>query len=402
MLNYLYKIAKKNGLVKTGQIEAMSEIDAAESLKQEGWHIISIKQKESFLNLGSSANKKISFLEKISLTDHLSSMIGSGTPIIEALEAYQEEKNPKITVLIDSLIRNIKQGQRISEALALHPTVFSPFYLALVQAGELTGTLDETLSYLGNELRKEHEFKEKVKSALIYPALVVATSIAVISLLVFLVIPKITELTSSLGGELPLATRIILSLINVLSRSGPIVLLIALAAAIATMFLFRNSEKREQIDLYSLKTPFIGPIIKKYNLTRFLMIISSCLRCGVPLTASFSTAVEVVGNRQYKKACERINERIKKGSSLSEAISLESKILFPKIVIRTIKGAEKNGTVDVAMARLSSFYEAEINRSLKRVIDLIEPILIIVLGIMVCGIAIAVIAPIYQITTKIK
>lgn len=404
MNKYSYKIANKNGSVKTGQIEADSSLEVSELIKSDNWYILSIKPKLSLFNQFSFLTKKekLSPIERIAFTDHLTSMISSGTPIIDALEAYREEDTSRMTSIIDKLIREIQQGKKLSEAMAFFPTIFSSFYLSLIQAGELTGALDETLAYLGNELRKEHEFRERIKSALIYPALVIVVAFMVIMLLVFLVIPKITQLAQSLGGDVPLATKIVVFLASSFSLVAPFILLFLVAGIIAFTILSKKPKFKKRADLYLLRVPLVGPALKKYTLARFLRVIGSCLRCGILLTSALETVSQVVANSQYKEACKRINERIKKGSSLSEALSHEGTNLFPKIIIRTLKGAEKTGNLDAATIRLSSFYEIEVDRNLKRATDLIEPVLMVVLGIIVGGIAIAVVGPIYQITSKIK
>lgn len=403
MAKYTYTIVNRQGVSEKGQINAVSEESAAGQIKKEGWFIVSLYSSSNRLNfsLFKSSKEKMSSFERIIFTDHLAAMFRSGTPLVDALETFRDDEG-KSEAIIDSLIGDIQQGKKLSEAMASYPSVFAPLYLALVQSGELTGSLDETIGYLAKELKREHEFKEKIKTAMFYPALVIFVAILVITMLVLVVIPKILVITQSFSDDLPLMTRIVASGASFLASFGPLIGLFLLLLVITSIILLRRQSTKAKIDPLLLNFPLIGKLMKKYILARFLRIVGSCLKYGVPLSASFNTVEEVVGNTTYRRACQRINSKILRGISLSEAISEENIELFPRVIVRTIKGAEKTGTVDEAMLRLSQFYEDEIDRGMKRITDLIEPALVVVLGIVVAAIAIAVVAPIYQMTSRIK
>ncbi|MDP3955468.1 MAG: type II secretion system F family protein, partial [bacterium] len=201
---------------------------------------------------------------------------------------------------------------------------------------------------------------------------------------------------------LPLMTRIVSSAATFLTSFGPLLILLFVGLVVGFFFLLKNKKTKEKLDPFLLRLPLVGKIIKKYILARFLRVVGSCLKYGVPLGASFATVGAIVGNVYYQQACRRIEVKITKGKSLSEALGEEEASLFPRLLVRSIRGAEKTGSVDEAMIRLSQFYEDDIDRGLKRMTDLIEPALVIVLGIIVAAIAISVIAPIYQMTSKIK
>jgi type IV pilus assembly protein PilC len=274
--------------------------------------------------------------------------------------------------------------------------------LALVKAGELSGNLDETLSYMANELRREHEFKSKVRSAMFYPALVVLVSIAVVILIVTTVIPKVTEITKSLGSKLPPLTKLVVSSSDFLSAHYILILAVLAGVILMLVFFLNQKEVRENLKVKMLKFPLVGSIMKKYILARLLRIIGSCVKYGIPLPAAFDAATNVVDNKLYKESVDRINKKITRGETLASAISTESKALFPGIISRSIKGAERTGTIDTTLFRLSTQFEIEVDREIKRATELLEPIMIVVLGVIVLGIAIAVIAPIYELTSNLK
>ncbi len=402
MATFTYILGDKLGHEQRGVIEAETVEEAANQIKQDDWYIVQLKQAGSLKNLFPFLKRSPSFssFERIVFTDHLAAMIRSGTPLVEALETYQEEGTRSYRV-VETLIKNVQQGKKLSEAMALFPSSFPPLYLALIQSGELTGSLDETLEALANDLRREHEFYEQIKSAMLYPMLVLFVALLVVLLLVIFVIPRITLLTQSLGGDLPLITRIVSAVAQFLTVFGPFLIALAFGLTLALVVALRNRRIRERLGPSLLRIPLVGKLLRKYIFARFLRTLGGCLWHGVPLTHSFTVVSDVVNNRLYKDAFLRIEDRVSKGVSLAQSFSEEG-VLFPKILIRTVKGAEKTGTLHEAMLRLSTFYEAEVDRDLKRITDLIEPALVIVLGLIVAAIAISVIAPIYQLTSRIK
>jgi type IV pilus assembly protein PilC len=286
--------------------------------------------------------------------------------------------------------------------MAKFPETFSPLYIAMVQAGELTGSLDETLEYMANELRREHEFIARVKSAMFYPLLVLAVALVVVVMVVAVVIPKIVEVTKSFGSNLPLTTRIIAKVSEFIIKFGPVIALLIILSIVALIILVRDKKIKAKINARLLRLPLTGQVMKKYILARFLRIIGGCVKYGISLPAAFDISGNVVDNITYRQSCERVSKKIIKGISLSEALSEEERTLFPSIISKTIKGGERTGNVDVGLLRLSTHYEIEVDRDLKRLTELIEPIMVVVLGVIVALIAISVIAPIYQMTSRIK
>ncbi len=400
-MEYKYKIGKASES-KSGYIEANSREEAAGLIKKEGWSILELKEKSlTSLQMTFGNATQMTDFERISFTDHLASMIGAGTPIREALEAYSEDGEKKSEV-INRIVQDIERGKALSVALSNFPKLFSPLYIALVKAGETSGSLDETLGYLANELRREHEFKQRIKSAMFYPIIVITVSIAVIILVVTTVIPKVSEITKSLGGEMPFMTRMVVGFSDFLVSNYPFITILVIGL-IATLFvIFKKENNRQKVKDKLLKSPLVGPIIRKYTLARFLRIIGSSVKYGIALPVAFEAAQDVVNNSTYKEAVIRINKKITKGESLAGAISAEDKFLFPGVITRSLKGAEKTGSLDTTLQRLALQFELEVDRDLKRATELLEPIMVVVLGVIVLGIAVSVIAPIYELTSNIK
>lgn len=403
MATYAYTIADKHGRRESGRIEAPDQKEAAREVKRDGWYILSIREEGVTSTLRSLFTKKssLSSLERILLTDHLAAMMQSGTSLVEALETFGEGESARDLPFLAEIVTMIQQGKKLSQSMSKFPRIFSSYYCSLVAAGEMSGRLDETFAHLAKELRREYEFRERIKSALLYPSLVLIVAFLVVSLLVLLVIPKITELTKSFGGDLPLSTKIVSGVSVFLTQYGLFVIVGVVVIIVGFILLMRQARTKAFLDPYILKIPLIGKLIRHYDVARILRLIGSCLSYGIPLTTTFDAVADVVDNRIYKEACIRMKKRITKGMDLAQSFGLEGTFLFPAFIVRSVRGAEKTGSVDAALMRLSTFFESDVDRALKRVTDLVEPALTIVLGLIVGSIALAVIGPIYQLTSKI-
>jgi type IV pilus assembly protein PilC len=286
--------------------------------------------------------------------------------------------------------------------MAKHSAVFTPLYIALVEAGEISGSLDETLEYLSTELRREHEFISRIKSAMFYPIIVLTVSILVVALVIGVVVPKIIAITQNFGGDLPALTKVVVAIAKFLVKFGPFLAVGFIAIVVGIIYLLRDEKIKSKINAKIIKSPLIGEIMRQVILARFLRIIGGSIKYGIQLPKALELSGAVVNNALYKEACENINKKVVRGQKLSVAMADEDKLLFPPIISRTIRGGEKTSKVDVGLMRLSTYYEAEVDRNLKRLTEMIEPIMIIALGGLVAVIAISVIAPIYQMTSRIK
>ncbi|KKQ76664.1 MAG: Type II secretion system F domain protein [Microgenomates group bacterium GW2011_GWF1_38_5] len=402
MTEYIYEIAQGRE-VKRGKINAETISEASLQIKKPGWFVVELKEarKERRGFLFFNPKPKFPSYDRINFTDHLASSIGAGTALQEALEAYIEEGDRK-SEIIDTINKDIQRGKKLSEAMSKYPSIFSPLYITLVQAGEITGSLDETLEYLANELRREHEFIARVKSAMFYPALVLSVSLVVVTLVIGVVVPKIIAITENFGSDLPAITRIMAKFAGFLVDYASLIVFFFILLTIFFVYILRDRGMRRKINARMTRSPLIGLIMRQFILARFLRIVGGCIKYGIQLPKALELSADVVDNDLYRTACENINKKITRGQNFSTALSDEDKLLFPPIISRTVKGGEKTGKVDVGLMRLSVYYETEVDRNLKRLTEMIEPMMVVSLGALVALIAISVIAPIYQMTSKIK
>lgn len=402
MSTYTYTIRSKSGNTQTGQVDAESSEDAVKTVMRPGWFITALTSDAVKSNVFSMPSRGMTTLERIVFTDHLAEMVSSGTPIIEAIETYKSEEQTHASRVLTDIISGVRQGKKLSEAMGKHRSVFSPYYVAVVHAGEMTGQLDDSFRYLARELRREYEFNEKIMSALMYPAFVLFVAFLVIMLLILLVIPKITELTKSFGGDLPLSTRIVSGVAGFLTTYGGLVVLGMILLGAGLVVAMRTARSKDVLDPYLLKIPVFGKILRHYQLARFLRVMGSSVEYGIPLETACDMVADIVTSRIYSDASLRLKDSITRGVSIAGGLSREDPFYFPPFIIRSLKGSEKTGTSAKALQRIALFYENDVDRNLHRLTELIQPVLTIILGLIVGAIALSVVTPIYQITSKIK
>lgn len=400
MKDYSYKITNEKETL-TGTVRALNLNDAAEQIKRSGWYILElVLKKENLLaNIFGKREEKMSSFERINFTDHLSSMVAAGTPIRDALESYSDNREEKME-MIASISKDIEQGRSLSEAFSRYPKAFSQLYISLVRAGETTGSLDETMEYLSSELRRDNEFVSKIKAALYYPILVIILSVVVVGMVVTMVLPRVVEISKNMTGETPMLTRIIISVSDMISKFGIPALALSVLGIFVLVYLLKNEKFSSELSSKLLNAPMIGDVLKKYTLVRVFRIIGSSVKYGIPIIECMDSAISVARTGRYQDSMKRIKTRISKGASISDSLSFEDKKLYPGVIVKTLKGAEKTGSVDKACLRLSVLYELQLDRDLKKVTTMIEPLLIVFLGLFVALIAVAVITPIYQMTSR--
>ncbi len=410
MAEFEYKAVGKDEY-KTGYLRAGSEIEAQTVLSEQGLTVVSLRQR-SPLEIGvfstwaarvdRSLNERMSVSEKILFTSQMASMIRAGLPIMDALSTFIDQKGNSGTArIVNKMILEIGQGVKFSEALAHFDRVFSQSYLAVVRSGEGSGTLADSLAYLASQLRRESDLSNKVMSALIYPIVVITAMIAVMAFISVSVIPKILLFAQSTGQKLPGYTLTIVNIVSFMTNYWYVVAVVVIVA-IFLFGLFAASRVGSRfLGRLSLRLPIIGALIARYNQARFARILGGFYTYGVDIVSSFDILAASLSNPLYRDACRRINDNLTAGKSLAESLSSERE-LFPSIMTRLIRGAEKTGDLGNTLDRLARFYEEELEVALRNVLALIEPLLVFILGFGVLTLALIVVVPIYKITSTLK
>jgi type IV pilus assembly protein PilC len=345
--------------------------------------------------------EKMSSGEKVLFTTQLGSMLKTGLPVTRALEAFVDEKQTRMSLPIKRIMEQLRGGKSLSEALQSHPNVFDKIYVNVVRSGETMGKLAESLEYLGEQLKREHELKAKVKSALIYPIVVLVAMFGVMTFIALSVVPKIVVFAKNAGAELPQITQIIVAATEFIRQYWWFLILVMLGLMVGSWRLLKTRQGRKTIDGLLLKVPVVGELIKRYNQARFSRLLSGFYRYGISVEVAFDILTESLGNYHYSQACRRMKQRLTMGRSLSEVLDSERE-LFSGIIGRVVKGAEQTGVLDETLLKLALFYEDELGVSLNNLTTIIEPVLIMFLGVGVIGIALAVIVPIYRVTSQLR
>ncbi len=409
MVQFRYTVSRK-GKEISGVVEAESVMQAGEKLQEQGGYILELKERFSWgtLKLGSRLEKLLTPLtekmgagEKILFTTQLGSMLKTGLPVAKALEAFIDEKESRMSVPIKRILDQLKAGKSLSESLASYPKVFDKTYVNVVRSGETMGKLAESLSYLGDQLKKEHELVNKVRSAMTYPIVVLMAMFGVMAFISLSVVPKIVAFAENAGAQLPQITVIVITVTEFIIEYWMFILLLIIGLIIGLWRMLTTKEGRKITDRIFLKIPVVGELIKRYNQARFARLLSGFYRYGVSVELAFDILSESLGNYYYSEAAKKMKRRLVAGRSLSTVLASETE-LFSGIMGRVVKGAEQTGVLDETLLKLAIFYEEELESTLNSLTTIIEPVLIIFLGMGVIGIALAVIVPIYRVTSQLK
>jgi type IV pilus assembly protein PilC len=334
-------------------------------------------------------------------TKHLSVALKSGLTMIEALDMLSEEASGKMKKVLISIMQVIQSGRPLNEALAQYPKYFTTVYVSLVKTGEVSGTVEENLEHLAEQLRKQHEMRQKVKSAMMYPMMILFATVGLGLSVATFVLPKIVPLFSTLDVELPASTRLLIWIADLFTNYGFWIFVATVAGFMFTGWLIKRKFMYPLVHKLYIKMPVIGPIVVAINLESFTRTFGTLLSSGVPLDDSLNITVEATENYIYKKAIATFIGEVQKGNSLGDALGFYPK-LFPTITSRMIGMGEQTGNLDESLAYLSEYYEGEVDSAVKNLSTVLEPLLLIGIGVMVGFVAISILGPIYKITGNLR
>lgn len=397
MIEYAYtaKDKQSNKVVK-GKISADNQMAAANILNSKDLFPIKIVPASSNNLLGSiSLFNKVKAKDRVIFTRQLATLVKAGLPITQALAtaiAQVGDKNFKST--LEKISASVEGGTSLADSFAQYPQIFNHVYVSLVHAGEESGTLDDTLQRLADQQEKEQQIISKIRGALVYPAIVLATIIAVLGFMLVSVTPQIEGLYKELDKDLPIITQVTLA-ISKFSIQYWWLLLILLIAAIFGMRAYFNTPKGRKVwDKFKMNVPIFGMLFRKMYMARFCRTLGSLVNSGVPLLQALQISGDAINNVVLNEIVRKATGEVKTGKSLSSA--LKKNEYFLPLVSQMIKVGEDSGTLGEMLDKVASFYEDEVDQAVKNLSTIIEPVLMIVLGIMVAFIIIAILYPIYS------
>lgn len=338
----------------------------------------------------------VSQKEKIFFTEHLSLMIKGGIPISEAIETLRNEtKSSTFRKALDGVSKRILEGQRLSKSFELYPRIFSNFFCNVVRVGEESGTLEESLKYLAQQLKSDYEMGRRVKGALIYPIIIIIVTIIVAMAVTFFVLPKIVGLFQILEIELPIATRILIKTASFLKRNFILLIIGIILSILIFKILQRLKFFKFYFDKTSLSLPFVSQIFKNLNLARFSRTFFTLLKSGMPILEALEICANTHPNEVFKKNLFSVRLGVERGEKISQGLKESSKI-FPSVFSQMVVIGERSGTLEESFLYLANFYEGEVDSVLKNLSGVLEPILLIFVGVFVAFVALAIIIPIYR------
>lgn len=388
--------------METGTLNAETVDEIAEHIRSRGMFLIDarvgLKEKRgSFKKFDIMALfNRVSLNEKVIMTRNIGAMISTGLPLIKIFNILEgQTKNPALKKTLAGIQNDINRGKTLSDALEKYPNVFSEFFVSMVRVGEESGTLDEVFSILAFHFSRQHETASKIKNAMIYPVLILAVMFCVIAVMIMFVIPNLNTFFASLNAELPFYTVIMLAIGNFLSKHWYFMPIIPVVVVAIIFLLLRIEFTRRLLDTAFLRLPIIAPVVKKKNSAFLIRSLSSLISAGVSLTKALEISSTIVSNHYYVDAMKDSVERIKKGEKLSGILRVYQRI-FPFGVIEMVEVGEETGKTAEILKKLADFYEEEVASSVEKITNLIEPLLIIVMGLGVAFFAISIIQPMYS------
>ncbi|HAH21688.1 MAG: hypothetical protein A2Y00_06655 [Omnitrophica WOR_2 bacterium GWF2_43_52] len=396
MPKFIYEAKKGPQEKVTGMLEAKSQSQAIALIEERGLFPVSVEElREKSSALGSLTLKRVSVSDTTLFTRQFSNLIEAGLTISEALKILiQQTTNPALKSIINSISDQIKDGATLSEAFSRYPKQFSQFYCAVVRAGELSGALETVLSRLADFGEQEEKIRSDIIASLAYPALIASVGLLTIYALLSFVVPKITSMFEEMGQALPLATQILIGVSAVFHGYWWLMLL----AGATLFFIFKRVKSAEEKlfwDKLMLRVPVVGAIIQKSEMAHFVRTLSLLFESGVAILVALEAVSNTVMNHAIKSEIKKIAQDIKDGVSLSAA--MKKSFYFPAYVANIISVGEEAGTLEKSLKRIAVSYEQEISRLMRTLTSLLEPVMILIMGLIVAFIVVSMLLPIFQI-----
>src|SRR5918995_1569517 len=398
MAQYTYRALDKQGEIIQDKLEGSGELAVATELRQQGLLVIDVKEQGAGQKDILEPFKKVKLGDLVVFSRQFATMINAGLPIVRSLYVLAEQtENPKFKEVVTAVRKDVEAGLALSEALEKRPKVFSRLYVEMVRAGETGGILDGVLLRIADQLEGDQELRRKVKSAMIYPTIVLILAILVASFMLLFIVPVFARMFEDLGGTLPIPTQIAMGLSSVLTSLWGILLYAGMFAGVFGFLRWKNTENGRRIwGRLSLRIPFkIGDVIHKVVLARFARTLGTLSAAGVPILQALEITARSSGNWVVENALLKTRDAIRQGIPIYKP--LESEAVFPPMVTRMIAVGEETGDIDGMLGKIADFYESEVDATVKALTSIIEPLMIVVVGGIVGGIIIAMYLPMFKI-----
>lgn len=404
MTQFFYKAKTKEGEVKSGKIVANDQKEVEELMKRRGLFLISAKdlsvKKAGTIKLPKFM-QRVGLVDKMLFTRNLAVMLQAGLSFSRALSILAEQtKSAYFCEILQEISKDVQKGSSLGDSLAKYPKVFNNLFVSMVRVGETGGNLEEVLSLLAVQLKKDHEITSKVRGAMMYPAVILSAMSLIGVLMMVFVFPALLKMFSESGAELPIATRALIFISESLQNYGLYILVFFIAVLGVFIQTIKTPAGKRTFDNILLKLPLIGGIIMKVNVARFSRTLSSMIASGVSIVQALDVISGTLGNANYKDSAADACKKVQKGLDLSEVMA-EYGTIYPGMMIHMIEVGEETGSLENTLKQVAEFYEEEVDQFTSNLSSVIEPILMLVMGGAVGLFAIALIQPMYSIMETI-
>lgn len=403
MITFSYQARDMSGKIVSGIQDALNEDNAVTSLMSRGLMVLSLQQKSA----ASKVRKKTWTVKETDLvlfTRQLSTMIEAGISLVQAMTALYDQCDPKrqksLRHIISDVTTRVQGGETFHESIAKHPRVFDRLFVSMVKAGEHGGLLAEILDRLAGFLEASARLRKKVKSAMTYPVIVICIALAITTFLIVKVVPIFGEIFKDFGSELPAPTQFLIDLSDFMRGEWYFLLLAIGGTFFGIRFFLRSTRGKQLWDKWKLKLPVFGPLIHKICMSRFARTFAQLIRSGVPILEVLDIVGGASGNHVVETSIQSVGADVEKGDNLSVALS--KKAIFPPMMLRMVAAGEATGKIDTMLEKMADFWDEEIEAMLDALTSLIEPMLIVFLGVIVGGIVIAMFLPIFKLNEVVS
>jgi type IV pilus assembly protein PilC len=402
---FTYKVRDRSGKLVEGELEAENAQLVVGKLRSMGYVPVEIQQQG-----GTSLRREIKIpglSDRVKLKDvavfsrQFATMINSGLSLLRALHILAEQTESKPLAEIANQVRiDVEKGSSLSAALAKHPKAFNRLYVAMVRAGEIGGVLDSVLLRLAETIEKQVELRRKVRSAMTYPAVVAVLVLLILTAMLLFIIPMFEDLYKELGGSLPKPTQLLIDMSKLARKFWFLIIGGEIGAVIGFRKWINSEEGRKRWDAIKLRIPVFGPLVRKTALARFSRTLSALVRSGVPILESLDIVAETSGNHVVGEAARDTQQAVKRGEPVSR--KLQDHDVFPPMVVQMMAVGEETGALDEMLDKIADFYDQEVEATVDALTSLIEPLLIVIMGVCVGGMVIALYMPMFNIIKLIK
>ncbi|MEI6597198.1 MAG: type II secretion system F family protein [bacterium] len=397
---YRYKAVDKNKKPQEGLAEADSKEYVEEILKERGFTIVAISEEKANNELNISFLNRIKGNDIVVFSRQFSVLVSANIPMVQALKVLVEQTaNVKLKMIISEVADEVDAGSPLSEALAKRSDIFGNFYISVIKSGETSGKLDEVMGYLADEMEKDYDMMSKIKGAMIYPLFVLSALSVVGVVMMIFVVPKLTSILTESGAELPITTRILIGTSGFMVSYWWLLLVIVFGLFFGVKFYASRPWGKRQLDFLKLKLPIFGHLFQLIYLVRFTRSMNTLIVGGVTIVSSLKVSAEVVGNQIYRELIEQTIKAVEDGNSISSVF--ENSKTIPKMVTQMLSIGEKTGKMDVVLERITNFYNREVSNIVANLMTLLEPVVMIVMGVAVGIMVAAIILPMYNLASSV-